>query len=153
MWPQLEVLVIGLLQAHVGQSAIEQLPFPSQFTVQPPPAQVSSIEPLPMLVAVQPPWGHSKVQEPFPLHWKLHPVPAHDRVHDELSLHAAHAVPAAHVLLSALHATATRIEAKANEANQRGQRRGEEKRPMCVLRFRRQVHVADRAGADQLSRA
>ncbi len=153
MWPQLPVAPSASLHAHVGHWATEQLPLPSQLTVQPPPAHESSIEPLPMLVAVQPPWGHSKVQEPFPLHWKLHPVPAHERVHDELSLHGAHAVPAAHVLLSALHATATRIEAKANEANQRGQRRGEEKRPMCVLRFRRQVHVADRAGADQLSRA
>jgi len=48
------------LHVHVGQSAMAQLPLPSQFTVHPPPAQSSSSEPLPLLVAVHPPCGHEK---------------------------------------------------------------------------------------------
>ena len=70
------------LQVHVGHSAIAQLPLPSQFTMQPPPAQSSSSEPLPLLVAVHPPCGHEKWHEPLPLHVNEQSVPSHVRPHD-----------------------------------------------------------------------
>jgi hypothetical protein len=70
------------LHVQLGHSAIAQLPLPSQFTVQPPPAQSSSSEPLPLFVAVQPPCGHEKWHDPLPLHVNEQSVPSHVRPHD-----------------------------------------------------------------------
>src|SRR6476660_6467129 len=92
------------LHVQDGHSEMAQLPLPSQFTVQPPPAQSSSSEPLPLFVAVQPPCGQEKRQEPLPLHVNEQSGPLHVRVHDWLSLHEAHAVPEAHIVTSAAQA-------------------------------------------------